>query len=439
MPSAQSTATPGGVLRKNVAWAFSGNAVFTLSQAAILPIVAKIGSVAMVGQYALGLAIVTPITLLTRLQLRAILVTDIRDEHGFPDYLGVRLCTNVLALAIVAVLVMAGGYPGETSAIIFLVALVKFLESASDLLFGLLQRYDRWDIISASTVSKGLVSLLLLGSVMWQTGSLVAGLGAMAAWFAVVLVAYEVPFVRVFLSQRGKSARPTLRAGVLWKLTRLALPMGLVATLLSIINNVPRYVVEVELGEDALGYFACLLQLAMAAAVPLQALGQAVVTRLALYSRTDPERFAHLVLLLVSAAASLGIAGTMGAALFGKQILEFVYRPEYAVHHEALVWLSVGATFLFTASALGYVLTGLRLFRAQVPLYALTGIVCLLSLLWFVPAYGLMGAAYASIASWSTATAGSVVILVLHRQGQRSKTALRPSQPAPSYLTPGNG
>ena len=239
MPSAQSTATPGGVLCKNLAWAFSGNAVFTLSQAAILPIVAKLGSVAMVGQYALGLAIVTPITLLTRLQLRAILVTDIRAEHGFPDYLGVRLCTNVLALAIVAVLVMAGGYPGETSAIIFLVALVKFLESASDLLFGLLQRYDRWDIISTSTVSKGLVSLLLLGSVMWQTGSLVAGLGAMAAWFAAVLVAYEVPFVRVFLSQRGKSARPTLRAGALWKLTRLALPMGLVATLLSIIPGFP--------------------------------------------------------------------------------------------------------------------------------------------------------------------------------------------------------
>ena len=413
--------------------------MFTLSQAAILPIVAKLGSVATVGQYALGLAIVTPITLLMRLQLRTILATDVRDEHGFPDYLGVRLCTNVLALAIVAVLVMAGGRPGETSAIILLVALVKFLDSVSDLLFGLLQRYDRWDIISTSTVCKGLVSLLLLGSVMWRTGSLVAGLGAMAAWFAVVLVAYEVPFVRVFLLQRGESARPTLRAGVLWKLTRLALPMGLVATLLSIINNVPRYVVSVELGEDALGYFAALLQLAMAAAVPLQALGQAVVTRLALYGRTDPERFTQLVLLLLSTAASLGIAGTIGAAFFGKQILEFVYRPDYAVHHEVFVWLSVGATFLFTASALGYVLTGLRLFRAQLPLYALTGIVCLLSLLWFVPAYGLMGAAYASIASWSTATAGSVVILVLHRQGQRSRTAARASQPAPSYLTPGSG
>ena len=402
-------------LGKSAAWAFSGNAVFTLSQAGIFALLAKLGSPATVGRYAMGLAIVTPIMLLTRLQLRAVLATDVQDEHSFSDYFGVRLCTNVLGLGIVALVVAVGGFRPETAAVILLLGLVKWIDGVSDLMFGLLQRSDRWDVISISTAVKGLLSLPLLGGVMWWTGSLPWGLAAMAGWFLVVLTLYEIPIARRLAAERGELFRPTLKPGVLWRVTRLALPLGLAATLVSVINSLPRYVVEAELGEQALGYFAAAAQLVIAGALPLQALGQAAVTRLALYARTDPAQFRRLFLLLLAAAAGLGAAGVIGAMAFGDWVLAVVYQPEYARYHDLFVWLAVGVGLSFISSVLGYTMTGLRLFRAQLPLYLAAGAACFAGLLWFVPTYGLLGSAYANVATWAVATVGGVVVLLHHR------------------------
>ena len=60
-------------------------------------------------------------------------------------------------------------------------------------------------------------------------------------------------------------------------------------------------------------------------------------------------------------------------------------------------------------------MTGLRLFRAQLPLYLAAGAACFAGLLWFVPTYGLLGAAYANVATWAVATVGGVVVLLRHR------------------------
>ena len=421
-----------GTLRMSAGWAFSGNVAGMLSQAGIVALLAKLGSATMVGQYALGLAVVTPVMLLTRLQLRPILATDVNDEYSFSDYCGVRLSTNILAVAMIAVVVTAGGYRRETDAVILLLGLIKLIEGVGDLLFGLLQRYDRWDVISTSTAIKGLLSLFLLGAVLWQTRSLVLGLTVMAGWHLIVLLTYEVPIARRLLAQRGESLRPSLHAGTLSKLTRSALPLGLAATFVSLINNLPRYVVEAQLGEESLGYFAALTQIALAGSLPLQALGQASVTRLALYARSSATAFSKLWLTLVSTAAALGIAGVAGSVLWGERVLSLVYRPEYAAYQEVFVWLMAGAGISFVSSTLGYTLTGLRLFRVQLPLYGLTGAACFASLLWLVPAHGLIGAAYANIITWSVATLGGLVVLALCRSDWPRADSWAPCNAGPS-------
>ena len=78
-------------------FAFSGNLSYALSQAAMLIVLAKFGTPAMVGQFGLGLALTTPILLLSKLQLRAAIVTDVKSEYSFADYARlarVRRCTG---------------------------------------------------------------------------------------------------------------------------------------------------------------------------------------------------------------------------------------------------------------------------------------------------------------------------------------------------------
>ena len=103
-----------GTFGKSAAWAFSGNVVFTFLHAGVLAPLAKLDSLATVGRYALGLAVVTPIMLLTRLQLHTVVATDIQGEHSFSDYFGVRLCASTLGLGAVAFLAAGCDLP-ETS------------------------------------------------------------------------------------------------------------------------------------------------------------------------------------------------------------------------------------------------------------------------------------------------------------------------------------
>ena len=65
-------------LRSNVVWTLIGSLTYALCQWVMLSVLAKWGSPALVGEFALGLAVTAPVFMLTNLQLRAIQATDAR-------------------------------------------------------------------------------------------------------------------------------------------------------------------------------------------------------------------------------------------------------------------------------------------------------------------------------------------------------------------------
>ena len=52
----------------------------------------------MLGEYALAMAIATPVGLFSHLNLRAVLATDMERRHPFGDYLAVRMGTAGLGI-----------------------------------------------------------------------------------------------------------------------------------------------------------------------------------------------------------------------------------------------------------------------------------------------------------------------------------------------------
>ena len=94
-----SAADPAAPLRGNFAVTFAGNALFAASQWAVLSLIAKLGGGRMLGEYALAVAIVSPIALFSHLNLRAVLATDIEGRHSFGDLFrrGAQHCTGAYA------------------------------------------------------------------------------------------------------------------------------------------------------------------------------------------------------------------------------------------------------------------------------------------------------------------------------------------------------
>jgi O-antigen/teichoic acid export membrane protein len=400
-------------LGKNFSWTLAGNVLYAACQWGILISIAKLGTPAMVGQFALGLAVSAPVFMLTSLQLRAVLATDARGEYRLGHYLALRILGTAAGLILIACFVALSHFQRDTAIVVLLVSLAKAAETLSDIIYALWQKHEHFDKIAIALGGRGLGSLAAMAAVLYFTRSMVLATAAMAAYWFLWLATFERNGANNLLG--GTSSDESLR--VEWngeqckRLVVLSMPLGIVMLLLSLNANIPRYFVEHYLGEAALGYFAALAYVFVAGNTVMAAMGQSSLPRLARQFDSDRPAFVRLLKNMVSLGAVVGMAGVGIAVFFGPALLRLVYRADYAQYANVFIWLMVGGAFAFVASMLGYAMTAARVFRPQVPLFLGTTVVTALACWTMIPRWGLAGSAYALLIGTIVSCAGSAYIV----------------------------
>ncbi len=384
-------------LRVSFSWTLVGNVIYALCQFGMLSALAKLGSPSVVGQYALALAVATPLFMLANLQLRGVQATDARNEYLFPDYFTLRCLTTLLAVLAIATIAILGHYDRTTTLVILLVAAAKAIETFSDVIAGHLQKFERLDQVARALMLRGLASVITFAIAFRITRSLVFSAATLAATWLLVIGLYDFRVVSSVLQERVffRFSFSTLR-----RLAWLSLPLGLVMALISLNANIPRYLLESRLGTAELGIFSSMAYLITAMNLIVSALGQSVCTRMSsLLADGNVHRFKVLIGRLIGVSILLGLLGVVGAATLGKTVLTIVYRAEYANHINLLIVLVIDAAVGAAASFLGYGMTAARCFRAQVPVMAATVVTATILTRALIPSYGLMGVGFALLAS----------------------------------------
>ena len=393
-------------LRRNFAWTFAGNAVSGACQWAVLSLIAKLGSSQMLGEYAFALAVILPVTMLSHLNLRAVLATDIEERQPLGDYLAVRRAFTAAAMVAVVVIALAAGRGFTPAASMLLIGLSLSTDIVSDLYYGALQRNERMAEIAVSMMARGVLALAGFGVVLFATRSLVPSLAMLALARIAVLLAYDRP--------RGSQGQRLSTSGrrVQVEIVRTAFPLGVVLMLVSFTSTVPRYAVAHSLGTPALGAFAAVAAFLTAGSTVVNALGQTATPRLARYfSQRDTAQFRRLALTLAGSAVALGLSGVILSAVLGNFVLRILYRTEFASYGRLLVEVMAAATCVYVAIALGYVITSARSFLAQMPLLALVVATSAAASWLLVPVMGLSGAALSVAIAATVQIAGELVLL----------------------------
>jgi O-antigen/teichoic acid export membrane protein len=198
----------------------------------------------------------------------------------------------------------------------------------------------------------------------------------------------------------------------LLSLAWLALPLGIVVTLESLATNIPRYFVERELGLYFLGIFAAMAYLKRAGIVVITALGLSASSRLSIhYAAGNKRGFRSLLLRLVGLGGLIGAAGLLLTALFGRQVMTIMYRPEYALYQDVLLVIVAAAAIDFIGTGADYGVTATRHFRQQMVLFAVIIVCMVIASAVLVPAHGLMGAAEALLITAVVRVAGNGLIV----------------------------
>lgn len=409
-------------LKRNFSWTFSGNVIYALCQWGMLTSLAKLGTPELVGQFALALAITTPVIAFANLQLRGVQATDAKGQFQFADYLALRSLTSVAALLAIVGVTLWASYDAKLSLTILIVAVGKSFDAGSDIIYGLFQHRQQMNRVATGMICNGLGSLVLFSAGMVWAGSLVvAVLGATVSSLATLMLV-NIPAVLRLLRQAHVGDLP--RSGTLtlikprWSfetimgLSRLAFPLGIVMLLVSLNASIPQFFIQRFLGQSELGIFAALAYLIIAGSTIVSALGQSASPKLAQYYAAGmTQQFVYLLSRLVFMGFGAGIAGVVLSFLAGEAILSRLYSEQYADYTRVLIILALSAGMTYAASFLGNGITAARVFRAQVPLFSLVAIIAAASCSMLIPRYGLNGAAVAVLTASIAQVLGSLWVI----------------------------
>jgi O-antigen/teichoic acid export membrane protein len=394
---------PTASLRSSFAWTFAGNAGYAVGQWALLSLFAKAGGSEMLGEYALALAVTAPVAMLSHLNLRAVIATDVAGVHPFGDYLAVRLGATAFGLVAIALLAVTAGSSATGTLIILAVGVAQSAENVSDAFYGLWQRRERMDRIARSMLARASLSVVAVAATLWTTRSLLAASVALAIGRMLTLLLYD-----------ARTREPAARTNTAnqWSILRTALPLGIVLMLVTLNTNLPRYAIERHLGTPGLGAFAAVASFLTGGNTVVNALGQSATPRLARYfAAREGRQFRALVWRLAGLALALGAAGIAGAAVLGAPLLRLVYREEFVQYAGLLVAVMAAAIPIYVAGTLGYAVTSVRAFDAQLPLFCAVCASCAAAAWILVPRWGLMGAPAALAIAACVQLAGEAGIL----------------------------
>jgi O-antigen/teichoic acid export membrane protein len=401
------------MMRGNFAWMTLGYAVYAACQWAMVSVLARLASPEIVGQYALGVAVSTPILMLAQLNLRTVLATDVAGEHHFLDYRDVRVISLVAALIGIIALGFLEHSAQDRIAVV-LIGLAQSVEWIADIYIGLFLRHERMQRIAISLSLHGILSVTALAIVVALTGQLVAGLLAVLAVRLLALFFYDATIAsRGYLERRG-TAGPSLRQrSVKWlRITKTAFPLGVVLMIGSFSSNVPRYFIAHAMGSHALGIFSGVASLTTAANLLVNALGQAATPRLAkLHLAGDRAGFGRVSAQMAGVGLVLGLCTVAGSIIAGRWVLGLLFGAEYAAQSTVLLALSAAAGIGFVASLLGYAITAGRRFNQQMPIQIASIAGSSLACVVLIPRCGLLGAALAIGLGFLVQIAGELWVL----------------------------
>ena len=416
-------------LTSDFSWTIAGNAVYAAGQFAMLMLLTKLVRPELVGQYALGLALVYPVMMLANMQLRSVMNSTVNDRAEFGHYLTLRLFTTFVAFVVIFAITRILQYDWELTGVVLIVGVAYGIETISDVYYARLQLHDRMAEISKSLMARAALAVLALAAATYVTRCVLWGIAGVAVARAIVLFGYDTrERTHVLLAESkwyllNNELAPRFDASAQGQLLLRSLPLGIVVLLTTLNSSIPSFFVKHGIGERDLGIFSALGLTISVGNMAVVSLGQSAFTRLSrAYASGNIAAFGSLLVVLLTCGVGLGVCGMLISTFAGREILTLLFRPEYAERADLLPWIMAAGAVLFMAQFLGFGMTAAGFYHSQVYLNILANVSLVAACYWLVAGKGLLGAILAMLIAAIVQLVASAVILAV---AMRAKATVR--------------
>lgn len=375
------------LLLEKAKWLIGGNFIFAFSQWVILILLARLTTQEYLGQYALALAIVTPVFAVSNLQLRPLYILDVNSskQYNYSNFYYLRIISSIFALFCCVIL---GFFSNVFLSVLILVALLKFFESYSDIIYAYYNAHNRTELISKSLFCKGLLSVVVVAICLYFYNFYIALFLFLIVYFLVWF------FLDNFFILKTKEI---IKIEFNNKILDSAIPMGISLGIVTLQSNIPRLFLDKYTGIEAVGLFTVLSYFIIVGSIFINSICQYLSPKLTVAWNKDKNNFKKLLFMVLIIAGFLGASAIFLSYFFGDLILDLIYGKSYAIYKNELILIMFAGFFLYLATVLGYTLTAIGFIKKQVYLFSILLIVMLLLSYFYIPTYGLLGAIYSLI------------------------------------------
>lgn len=381
-------------MKKSILWNTSGSIFYYFCQWAITILVVRLSKdYIAAGNLSLAMTTSSTFSAISLFSMRNFQISDITEKYNNKIYVGSRIVTCFLAYFMCTIWIFANSYSLLQRICIEAFMLIRIAEAMVDVLHGVAQKHWRYDLIGKSFFLRGILTILSFVLLIITTSDLKLTLVIMAALnlcCAIFFDLYQVKKIDV--------VTPVLKNKKVVQLLKECLPIVIFNFLLSLINLIPKLVLEKQAGTDLLGIYSSIasptLIVQLFASV---AFNPMVPLFTDAYLKGDRKKYRQLLHKTLFLLVVLAITASAGGVLFGEFGLQILFGDKMKPYVSLLlpiIWCTLLTAFIWVLSA---ILIALRKTKALMYGMIAACLVCLLSVKKMILVYGMNGVSITQI------------------------------------------
>lgn len=385
----------------------------------ILMVISRINGLEDAGIFSIANAIASLLLTVGNFGMRNYQVTDVNEKYSFSDYISSRFFTDLLMVFGILYYIIKGwlldGYSFHKMIIIFLVCLLKLLDSIEDVFEGRFQQTGRLDIAARCLAMRYIIVLTVLCGLIILTANIMISF-IVSVFVSGGIIVWYVRNIFIFFGKADYKLE--LHKVKLLLGECLALFGG--AYLSMYIGNAPKYAIDSAMASKEQACFNFVFMPVFVVGLLNNFIYQPVLGRLAVkWKKREYSTFVKMIMMQCGFLAIVVIVVLLGGYLLGIPVLSLLYNTDLSGYKQELLILLFGGGMLALSGFLNVVITIMRRQKWLLVGYGLVAFVALFCSKYIVVSYGTVGAAFLYTALMVCLVLAFIVELVIFIQKER--------------------
>lgn len=361
--------------KKNFIWNILGTGFNAFNSLFFMIIVTRVNGVDNAGIFTIAFSTACIIYILGVYAGRIYQVTEPDKTITNKEYIVNRLITTLSMIILVIIFSLLRGYDIFKSVIFLLLTIYKALEAFSDVIYGILQKNEKLEIVGKSLFFKSLISIIIFAIIDILTKNIIFTILSIIVVNVLIIAIYDIKNSKKYIDLTNKINKSNIM-----KIFKAGFFTFAIAFLGMYVLNAPKYAIDSYLENNYQTIFGIIVMPATVIGLVAQFLIHPYLNMiLKLYEERNLKQLNKLTMKLIVYILGVGLISSLLAYTLGPEVLGLVYGLDLTAYRLGLLIIIIASTLYTIGVIYSSVLTTVRETFSQFIIYIIMSIFAFVS------------------------------------------------------------